>query len=122
MNERLITISFTAVDPDETAALSTLVFYQTTVIDMSIVGVSVAPFEDDAGATVDIDDDGTNVISGIDASDANVPGTWLATGFGGTNDPVFVAAGSKLALDFNSAAAANAFLVVIYAVTGSATA
>lgn len=118
MNERLICLSFNVTDPDETAALSTLENYFYAPVDLTLVYVSVSPNEDDTGATLDIDDDGTNVITAISCADADVPGTWKASGYGGTNAPVVIAAGSKVAFDLNNAAAANVFNVVIWALTG----
>lgn len=119
MNERLVCISKTLTDPDESAALSTTEAYFYAPVDLTIVYVSVAPEEDDASATLDIDDDGTNVITEIDASDADAPGTWKASGYGGTNAPVTIAAGSKISFDLNNAAAANVFNVDIWALTGN---
>lgn len=122
MNERLTMISFTIVDPTEGNAISTLQYYFDAIVDMTIVAVSVAPEVDDASATIDIDDDGTNVITAIDASDANVPGTWKSTHVGGTETPVHIAAGSLVSFDANSAAAATAFHVVVWAIMGEVSA
>lgn len=119
MRERLCHYSITVADPDETGAVSTLEAYVQFPFNFTIVGVSVAPRDDDAGATMDIDDDGTNVISAIGCADADAPGTWISTEFGGTETPVHVAADSKVALDFNNAAAANAFFVNIWYLAGS---
>jgi hypothetical protein len=120
MKERLIHIGMTLTDPDETAGLSTNAAYIDIPIDLTIVAVSVAPLEDDAAATLDINDDGTGVIEAVDASDQNVPGTWATPGYGGTEDPVKVDAGSLLSFDLNNAAVANAFFVSIWALTGEA--
>lgn len=120
MREMLCEHSITIADPDETGAVGTLEGYWQPPFGLTIVAVSVAPRDDDAGATLDIDDDGTNVITAIDASDANVPGTWLTPGFGGTNTPVKVAANSKISFDFNNAAAANAFFVSVWYLVGEA--
>ncbi len=120
MNERLNVTSFTLVDPTEGNAIGTLEYYFEALVNMTIVGVSVAPQVDDAGATIDVDDDGTNVITAVDASDANVPGTWKSTHLGGTNAPVAIAAGSKVSFDANSAANGTAFHVVLYWLAGEA--
>jgi hypothetical protein len=122
MNERLNMISFTLVDPTEGNAISTLQYYFDALYDMTIIGISVAPEKDDAGATLDVDDDGSNVITAVDASDANVPGTWKSVHMGGTNAPVFVAAGSLVSFDINSGAVATAFHVVMYALLGAVSA
>lgn len=118
MSERLITYSFSLADPDNTAALGALAAYWVVPMQITIVHVSAGPLEDDAGATIDINDDGTAIIAAVDASDKDVPGTWSSTHFGGTNDPVTVASGSELTIDVNSAAAANQFNIVITALAG----
>jgi len=119
MNDRLVIFNRSLVDPTEGNAIGTLEGYVDAIVDMTIVGVSVSPQVDDAGATVDIDDDGTNVISGIDASDQNVPGTWKSTALGGgTNAPVHVAAGSKVSFDINAGAIGTAFNVDLYVLIG----
>ena len=122
MNERLNMVSFTLVDPTEGNAISTLQYYFDAIFDFTIVGVSVAPEKDDADATLDIDDDGSNVITAVDASDADVPGTWKSTHVGGTNAPVHIAAGSKVSFDINSGAVATAFHVVLFILMGEASA
>jgi hypothetical protein len=122
MNERLQMVSITLVDPDNTAAIGALHYYFDALYDMTIVGVSVAPEVDDADATLDIDDDGTNVITAVSCADADVPGTWKSTHGGGTNAPVFVAAGSKVSFDINDGAAATAFHVVMYVLLGEVSA
>jgi hypothetical protein len=118
MNERLVVLSKTLVDPTEGNAIGANASYFVIPNDMTIVYISVAPSVDDAGATLDINDDGTGVITGVDASDKDAPGTWSSTHFGGTNAPVTVDGGSKISLDINNGAAATAFYVDIYALTG----
>lgn len=122
MKERLVCLSCNLLDPDETAAVGDAFLIRTLPVDITIVAVSVAPAEDDAGATLDINDDGTGVITAIACATAATPGTWLTPGYGGTNTPVHVAAGSKLSLDINNGAAANNFLVDIWVLTGEASA
>ncbi len=119
MNENIVIYSFSVGDPTEGNAIGTLEYYFDAIVDMTIVGVSVAPQVDDTGATLDIDDDGSNVITLVDASDQNVPGTWKSTALGGgTNTPVHIAAGSKVSFDINSGANGTAFHVVLYWLTG----
>ena len=120
MSERLIALNYSVVDPDESAASGALALYDDIPFSLTIVAVSVAPLEDDASATLDINDDGTGVITAIDASDHNVPGTWLSVHAGGTNAPVRITAGSVLSLDINSGAAANRFDGTIWALVGDA--
>lgn len=108
------------VDPTEGNAIGALEGYIQLPFAYQIVAVSVSPQVDDAGATIDIDDDGTNVISAIDASDQNVPGTWATPGFGGTNAPVAVAANSLVSFDVNAGANGSAFNVDMVVLVGSA--
>ena len=122
MNERLDVISFTLVDPTNTNAIGALQFYFDCIVDMTIVAVSCAPEVADPGATIDIDDDGTNVITAIPAATVAVPGTWKSTHVGGTEAPVHIAAGSLVSFDANSAAAATAFHVVMWVLFGEASA
>ena len=116
MKDRMVCMSF--ADGEVGVTLGANYRYITTPVDLTIVGVSVSPNVDDAGLTIDINDDGTAAISGVDASDQNVPGTWLTPETGGTNSPVFVASGSKLSLDANNAAANTTVLVQIWALVG----
>jgi len=114
MKERLCEHNVTLTDPDATAGMGTLEGYWTVPFDIVVVGVCVSPLEDDAGATLDVDDDGSNVISGIDASDANVPGTWSTPELGGTQTPVRIAANSKVSFDINNGAASNNFYISVW--------
>lgn len=118
MNERLIIIPFAIGDPDNTAAVGDSAWLQYIPFNITIIFVTVAPMEDDTGATIDIQDDTTDIITAIDASDHDVPGTWKSTHMGGTNTPVAVAAGSELEIDINNAAAANRFDGAIWALVG----
>lgn len=119
MNERLTIINRALVDPTEGNSIGALEGYIDALVDMTIVGLSVSPQVDDAGATVDVDDDGTNIITAIDASDQNVPGTWKTTALGGgTNTPVNVAAGSKISFDINAGANGTAFNIDLYVMIG----
>jgi len=118
MNERIVCISKVLTDPDESAGMSTNEGYFYAPVDLTIVYVSVAPEEDDSSATLDINDDSTGVITAVSCADADVPGTWKASGYGGTETPVKIAAGSLVDFDLNSATAANLFHVDIWALTG----
>lgn len=117
----IIPLTYTCVDPADAAALSTGVHLTTIPFNCTLVGVTVVPLEDDAGATLDIQDDGSDIVTAVDASDADVPGSWLSVHLGGANAPVHIAADSKLSADFNNAAAANAFQVTLYVLPGSLT-
>ena len=107
MNERLVSIPFKLVNPAEGGALGALDYYLNVPFDCYIVYVSAGADTDDAGLTFDINDDGAAGIAAIDCADKEDPGEWISTHFGGTNDPVYVAAGSELSFDANNAANAT---------------
>jgi len=114
MKERLVHFSLTIVDPDDAAGLSVLEAYFTALVKMTIVAVSVAPSIDEGSGTLDIDDDGVNVISGIVAATQNTPGTWISTRLGGTETPVVIAQGSLVSFDFNSYTIAVSAIVDVW--------
>src|SRR3989337_828671 len=87
----MIAISF--VEGEVGVTLGALFRYFTTDVPLTIIGVTVSPSVDDAGLTIDINDDGTGVITAIDASDLDVPGTWKSTLLGGAQTPISNAAG-----------------------------
>ena len=116
MNERLVVLDFQ--DGEVGITLGANYRYHTTPCDLTVIFVSASPSADDASATIDINDDGTGVITTVDISDQNVPGTWKSTHMGGTNAPVTIAAGSLLSLDGNSTASGTRVAVQIWALTG----
>lgn len=118
MNERLVCIHVAGVDPDESQALGDGFAYFYTPVDLEVIMVSAAPSEDDSDLTIDINDDGSAAISAVSCADADVPGTWKAKHMGGSNTEVRIAAGSKVSLDANDAAAGTAVNVHIWALTG----
>lgn len=119
MNENIVTYTFTAGNPTEAAGLSTNALYFMVPFGATLIYMSAAPLEDDTGATVDLNDDAASVVAGVDASDKDVPGEWISTHVGGTETPVQIAAGSVCDLDFNNAANANSFNVVMQFLQGS---
>lgn len=119
MNERLIAYTLNVADPDASAAVgSSGAAYVMVPFGATLVYASVSPFEDDTGATMDIQDDAVDIVTAIDASDHDVPGEWISTHCGGTQTPVAIAAGSEVTLDFNAAAVANRFDVVLLFLVG----
>jgi len=67
--------------------------------------------------TVDIQDDGTDVIAAITASTAGTPGTWYTPALGGSETPVKIAAGSDVEVDVNLTAGSSPtadFTLVLY--------
>ncbi len=119
MNENIVSYTFSVTDATEGNALSTNAMYFIVPFGATLVYVSVAPHDDDALATLDINDDAASVVAGVDATDKDVPGEWISTHFGGTETPVEIAAGSVCDFDFNNAAAANRFDVVMLMLQGS---
>jgi hypothetical protein len=118
MNERLIAYNLNIGDPAEGSAVGASAAMVMVPFGATLVYASVSPFEDDTGATIDIQDDGTDIVTAIDAADHDVPGEWACTGYGGTNTPVAIAAGSEIEIDINAAAAANRFDVTLLFLTG----
>lgn len=119
MNERLVFFTPNIADPTEGNAVSQSATVIVVPFDATLVYASVSPFADDPDAVMDIQDDGTDIVTGIDASDHDVPGTWKSTHVGGTNAPIQIAAGSELELDFDDGAVANRYDVVLGFLTGS---
>ncbi len=113
----LFTISF--VEGEVGVTLGALFRYFTFDFPFTIVGVTCSPSADDAGLTIDINDDGTGVITAIDAATKAAPGTWKSTHLGGSNAPVAVAAGSVISFDANSAAADTRVGVVMTCLLGA---
>ena len=73
-------------------------------VGMTIHGVSLcaeAFTGTPTGFNIDIQDDGSDVITAVAANTAGTPGTWYTPAFGGTNDPVHIAAGSDVEIDIN---------------------
>jgi hypothetical protein len=116
MNERLVVMNIDAGEVGVT--LGANFHYFTTPCDLTVIFVCATPSVDDAGLTLDINDDGTGVIAALSCADADAPGTWKSKHMGGTNDPVTIAAGSKVSLDANNAAADTVLHVQIWALTG----
>lgn len=116
MNERLICICVS--DGEVGVTLGALFHYFYAPCDLTIVEVQGAPSVDDAGLTLDINDDGTAVVAAMSMADQNVPGRWRSKHVGGAEDPVTIAAGSLVSLDMNAAAANTRVLIYIWALTG----
>lgn len=120
MNERLVCMTFDEGEVGVT--LGANYRYFTLPFDFTIVYVTASPSVDDADTTIDINDDGTGVITAVSAADLDVPGTWKSTHVGGSETPVTIAAGSKVSLDANSAAANTRILVQIWGLVGEVSA
>ena len=118
MNERLVNYTFSISNPSDAVALTDLACYFMIPFGATLVYASVAPWDNDATATMDINDDGAEIVAAIDATDKDVPGEWISTHLGGAETPIQIAAGSEMTLDFNTATAANRFDVQIMVLSG----
>jgi hypothetical protein len=120
-NEVMRVLSFTLEAQD--AADSAIGFQALEA--MTIVGVSLcaeAFTGTPTGFDVDIQDDGTDVITAVAAHTALTPGMWQSTHMGGTNSPVYIAAGSEVEVDVNLTGGASPtadFTLLIYYLAGS---
>jgi hypothetical protein len=92
---------------------------------MTIIGVSLcaeAFTGTPTGFNVDIQDDGTDVITAVAANTAGTPGTWKTPHMGGTETPVEVAAGSSVEVDVNLSGGSSPtadFCLLIYYLAGA---
>jgi hypothetical protein len=107
MNERMFTIPIDMVNPDNAAGLGDNDYYLNVPCDVTVVYVSAGANADDPDLTLDINDDASGVITGIDCATKADPGEWISTHFGGTNAPVRIAADSEISFDANDAANAT---------------
>lgn len=115
MNERLNSITFADGCDGKTLGTGYL-FWRSPPVPITIVQVDAAPSADDSGGLLDLQDDGADIITGIDVSDQNVPGRHTTKHFDGTssNDPVSVAANSLMSFDANAMAADTRISVTIW--------
>lgn len=76
-------------------------------LPMTLVHVSAYSTADDAGLTLQVQDDGVDMLaSALDISDTDAaPAEWKSKHFGGTKDPIAVAGGSIIEIDLANAAA-----------------
>jgi hypothetical protein len=116
MNERLIEIALEAGEVGVT--LGDAYKYAIALVPLTVVGVVCSASANDADLTVDINDDGTGVITAIACATAATPGTWKSTHIGGTETPVRIAKDSVISLDANSAAANTRIRVGLLCLTG----
>jgi hypothetical protein len=118
MNERLVAFTPNISTPVEGSAVSQSATFIPIPFGATLIYASVSPFNDDTGAVMDIQIDTVDIVTGIDASDHDVPGEWASVHAGGTNAPIRIPAGSMLELDFDAGAAANRFDVTLLFLTG----
>jgi len=117
MNERLVAYSLSIMDPAETA-LGASAWLGMLPFGGTLVYASAAPHENDSAATIDIQDDGTDIVTAIACATAGTPGEWISTHCGGAETPVAIAAGSELEIDANSVAATTRLDIVMLFLTG----
>lgn len=117
MNERLVVMNFRKGQVGITLGDAYQYFY--APVDMTVVYMEAGASADDAGLTIDLNDDGSAAIAALACATAATPGRWRSTHVGGTNAPVFIAAGSLCTLDANNAAADTEVAVAIWALVGS---
>lgn len=118
MNERLIAYNLNITDPVEASVVGDSAALVMVPFGATLIYVSVSAHDDDPGASIDVQDDGTDIVTGVDATDQDVPGEWASIHAGGTNAPIVIAAGSEIEIDVNAAAAANRFDVLLLFLTG----
>jgi hypothetical protein len=118
MNERLLAYTFSIADPTEGAAVGALACYFMLPFGATLIYASAAPFADDPGLTMDLNDDGSAIIAAMVCATKAAPGEWISTHAGGTETPVAIAAGSEMTVDFNNAANGNRVDVVFLFLTG----
>jgi hypothetical protein len=73
-------------------------------VGITILGVSLcaeAFTGTPTGFNIDIQDDGSDVITAVAANTAGTPGTWCTPALGGSQTPVHIAAGSDVEIDVN---------------------
>ncbi len=119
MNENLVNYTFSVGNPTEGTPLGDNALYFMVPFGATLIYVSAAPHDDDTDLTLDVNDDGSTIITAMTCDDKDVPGERISTHAGGTQTPVAIAAGSVLDLDFNDAAAANRVDVVLTFLQGS---
>jgi len=121
MSDRLI--AFTVSSQAQADADGVHTIY--TPVGLTLVGVTLcaeAFTGTPTGFNVDIQDDGSDVITAVAANTAGTPGSWLTPQLGGTETPVAVAAGSEIEVDVNLTAGTSPtadYDVTIWALTGT---
>lgn len=116
MNEKMVVMNFQDGQVGLTLGDNYRYFY--APFDMTVVYMEAGASADDAGLTVDLNDDGTTAIAALACATAATAGRWKSTHVGGTNTPVKIAAGSVCTLDANAAAADTDICVSIWALIG----
>jgi hypothetical protein len=114
MNPRLFALTFTAeAQADADGVHQFKLPFGFTIVHVSACVEAYAS----SGSTfnLDIQDDGTDVITAVTANTAATPGVWESTHVGGTNAPVTVAADSVVDIDINLDTGTADYTIVILA-------
>lgn len=118
MNERLVSYTFNLFDPNDAAGLGALSSYFMLPFGATLVYASGTPMTDDAGCTLDINDDGVAIVTALACAVKATPGEWISTHCGGTQTPVRIAAGSEMTIDVNAIAVGVRFDVQMLFLVG----
>jgi hypothetical protein len=119
MTERIVAYTFFLSDPVEGNALGALEGYFVLPFGATLVYASGAPTVNDAGATLDLHDDGSAVgPAGLACAVKATPGEWISTHCGGTETPVAIDAGSVMSYDINNMAVGISFIAVFLFLVG----
>lgn len=115
--QHLIALTFTA----EAQASGAGVFEFQLPHDFTIVHVSLcveAYASSGTTCNVDIQDDGTDVITAVTANTAGTPGTWESKHVGGAQDAVTIAADSSIEVDLNLDTGTADFTLIVLGLLG----
>lgn len=117
MNERLVTLSGELGEVGVTLGDGSLLV-KLPPVGHKLVYASFTTDVDDADVTVDIQDDGTDIVTAVAVVAAATPGVWNSKNFGGVEDPVLLAGSSVLEIDVNNADANTRLRYLLYFLVG----
>lgn len=96
----LLTFTFSAQTQGEADGVHTLY----APVGLTLVGVTLcaeAFTGSPTGFSVDVQDDGSDVVTAVAANSAGTAGSWLTAHLGGSQSAVAIAAGSEVEIDVN---------------------
>ena len=118
MNERLVAYNLSILDPNDAGGMGASAWLGMLPFGGTLVYASARPHENDADATIDIQDDTADIVTAISCAVAATPGEWISTHCGGSETPVTIAAGSELEIDANNVAATTRLDITMLFLTG----
>jgi hypothetical protein len=122
MNERLVTFTFTAEAQEAADGVHQLKCPQgLDIVYVSVVAEAFSGAPD--GFSIDIQDDGADVITAIAANTPGTVGAWCSKHFGGAHAPVHLAQGSIVDIDINLSNGSSPkadYSIMIWALVGEA--